>query len=103
MPFREAIAGGLLGDLLYIDSVRINLRVGLQPDVDVFWIWLRMTSPFWTSFFLVASPLHRCPPPGPILSALERHVWVTWRFRLTSGGIAHVNVNWLSPPGFGGW
>ena len=33
---REAVALGTLGDILYVDSVRINLGL-VQPDVDVFW------------------------------------------------------------------
>ena len=33
---RKVIADGVLGDILYIDSVRINLGL-IQPDVDVFW------------------------------------------------------------------
>ncbi|HWM16351.1 MAG TPA: Gfo/Idh/MocA family oxidoreductase, partial [Microbacterium sp.] len=33
---RELIAEGALGDILYIDSTRINLGL-VQPDVDVFW------------------------------------------------------------------
>ncbi|WP_196780764.1 Gfo/Idh/MocA family protein [Nocardioides sambongensis] len=32
----ELVASGSLGDLLYVDSVRINLGL-VQPDVDVFW------------------------------------------------------------------
>ena len=33
---RDTIASGELGDVLYIDSTRINLGL-VQPDVDVFW------------------------------------------------------------------
>ena len=33
---REAVASGTLGEILYVDSVRINLGL-VQPDVDVFW------------------------------------------------------------------
>src|SRR6185437_12917259 len=33
---RDLIAEGVLGDILFIDSVRINLGL-VQPDVDVFW------------------------------------------------------------------
>ena len=33
---RELIADGALGDILFVDSVRINLGL-VQPDVDVFW------------------------------------------------------------------
>ena len=30
------VAAGELGDILYVDSTRINLGL-VQPDVDVFW------------------------------------------------------------------
>ena len=33
---RELVDGGVLGDVQYVDSVRINLGL-VQPDVDVFW------------------------------------------------------------------
>ena len=33
---REAVVAGTLGEILYVDSVRINLGL-VQPDVDVFW------------------------------------------------------------------
>ena len=33
---RELIADGELGDIQFVDSVRINLGL-VQPDVDVFW------------------------------------------------------------------
>ena len=36
LKIRELIAAGELGDVLFIDSVRINLGL-IQPDVDVFW------------------------------------------------------------------
>ncbi len=33
---RELVADGSLGEILFVDSVRINLGL-IQPDVDVFW------------------------------------------------------------------
>ena len=36
LKIRELIADGFLGDILFVDSVRINLGL-IQPDVDVFW------------------------------------------------------------------
>ena len=33
---RELVADGALGEILFVDSVRINLGL-IQPDVDVFW------------------------------------------------------------------
>ena len=36
LKIRELVAAGELGDILFVDSVRINLGL-VQPDVDVFW------------------------------------------------------------------
>ncbi|MCU1480126.1 MAG: oxidoreductase [Subtercola sp.] len=36
LKMRELIADGSLGDILFVDAVRINLGL-IQPDVDVFW------------------------------------------------------------------
>ena len=36
LKMRELIAEGHLGEILFVDSVRINLGI-VQPDVDVFW------------------------------------------------------------------
>jgi len=36
LKMRDLIAGGELGDILFVDSVRINFGL-VQPDVDVFW------------------------------------------------------------------
>ncbi len=36
LKIRELVASGELGDILFVDSVRINLGL-VQPDVDVFW------------------------------------------------------------------
>lgn len=33
---QELVRGGSLGDILFVDSVRLNLGLG-KPDVDVFW------------------------------------------------------------------
>src|SRR6202022_2260639 len=33
---RQLVRGGALGDIQYVDSVRINLGL-VQPDIDVFW------------------------------------------------------------------
>ena len=36
LKIRELVEAGELGDILFVDSVRINLGL-VQPDVDVFW------------------------------------------------------------------
>lgn len=93
---QQAIATGMLGDLLYIDSVRINLGL-VQPDVDVFWD-LAPHDLSILDFILPGglSPRSVSATGSDPLGAGKACVgYVT--MPLTSGGIAHVNVNWLSP------
>lgn len=93
---RNAVAEGVLGDLLYIDSVRINLGL-VQPDVDVFWD----LAPHDLSIldFVVPGGLRPATVSAtgsdPLGAGKACVGYLS--MPLTSGGIAHVNVNWLSP------
>jgi predicted dehydrogenase len=96
LKIRELIAGGALGELLFIDSVRINLGL-VQPDVDVLWD----LAPHDLSIidFVVPTGLrpasvsaHGADPLGAGKACVG---YLT--FLLENGGIAHVHVNWLSP------
>lgn len=93
---RDAIATGMLGDLLYIDSVRINLGL-VQPDVDVFWD----LAPHDLSILDFILPGGLAPRSvsatgaDPLGAGKACVGYVT--MPLVAGGIAHVNVNWLSP------
>lgn len=93
---RDAIATGMLGDLLYIDSVRINLGL-VQPDVDVFWD----LAPHDLSILDFILPGGLAPQSvsatgaDPLGAGKACVGYVT--MPLVAGGIAHVNVNWLSP------
>lgn len=93
---REAVASGVLGDILYIDSVRINLGL-VQPDVDVFWD----LAPHDLSIFDFILPggltpneviAHGADPLGAGKACIG---YLT--LPLPGGAIAHVHVNWLSP------
>nr|BFF09387.1 hypothetical protein GCM10025699_06900 [Microbacterium flavescens] len=53
LKIRELVEQGFLGDILFVDSVRINLGL-IQPDVDVLWDLAPMTCRSWIS----------CCPPG---------------------------------------
>ncbi len=93
---RELIADGELGDLQFIDSVRINLGL-VQPDVDVMWD-LAPHDLSILDFVLpagvvpVAVAAHSGDPLGTGRACLAyMSVW------LSNGAIAHVHVNWLSP------
>lgn len=96
LKIRELINDGSLGDILFIDSVRINLGL-VQPDVDVFWD----LAPHDLSIldFILPGGLrpaevsaHGADPLGTG-NACVGHL----TFALAGGGMAHVHVNWLSP------
>src|SRR5664279_126500 len=93
---RRAVAEGLLGDLLYVDSIRINLGL-VQPDVDVFWD-LAPHDLAILDFVLPGGlrPETVSATGSDPLGAGKACVGYL-SMPLMSGGIVHVNVNWLSP------
>jgi predicted dehydrogenase len=93
---REIVRSGDLGELHYIDSVRINLGL-VQRDIDVMWD-LAPHDLSILDFVLpeevraVAVAAHGADPIGagrPCVAYLT--------LELSSGAIAHIHVNWLSP------
>jgi len=93
---RELIHGGEIGDLQFVDSVRINLGL-VQPDVDVLWD-LAPHDLSILQFVLpgdvvpVAIAAHAGDPLGTGRACLAYlSIW------LSNGALAHVHVNWLSP------
>jgi predicted dehydrogenase len=96
MRIRAAVEDGTLGDLQYIDSVRINLGL-VQPDIDVFWD----LAPHDLSILDFVLP-GGCSPVAvaaqgadPIGAGVACIGYLT--LHLGDGAIAHVHVNWLSP------
>jgi predicted dehydrogenase len=93
---RELIRGGEIGDVQFVDSVRINLGL-VQPDVDVLWDLaphdlsiLDFVLPADVTPTAVAA--HAGDPIGAGRACLAyMSVW------LSTGALAHVHVNWLSP------
>jgi predicted dehydrogenase len=92
----ELIADGVLGELLFVDSVRINLGL-VQPDVDVLWD----LAPHDLSILDYILPgglrpeavsAHGADPLGTGKACVG---YLT--MPLPGGAIAHVHVNWLSP------
>ena len=93
---RELVHSGDLGDVQYVDSVRINLGL-VQPDIDVLWD----LAPHDLS--ILDSILPDGVHPGRRRRAglrpdrrrprLRRHLTL----QLSNGAIAHAHVNWLSP------
>jgi predicted dehydrogenase len=96
LKIRELIAEGALGDLLFIDSVRINLGL-VQPDVDVFWD----LAPHDLSIidFILPNGLRPAEVAAqgadPLGAGKSCIGYLT--VPLENGAIAHVHVNWLSP------
>ncbi|MEZ0071496.1 Gfo/Idh/MocA family protein [Planotetraspora sp. GP83] len=93
---RELVRGGEIGDVQFVDSVRINLGL-VQPDVDVLWD-LAPHDLSILDFVLpedvtpVAVAAHGSDPIGAGRSCVAYlTVW------LSTGVIAHIHVNWLSP------
>ncbi|MFC8302342.1 Gfo/Idh/MocA family protein [Specibacter sp. NPDC057265] len=96
LKIRELIAEDALGEILFIDSVRINLGL-IQPDVDVFWD----LAPHDLSVidFILPGGLRpeavaaQGADPLGTGKACVGHL----TFALPNNAMAHINVNWLSP------
>jgi len=93
---RDLIHSGEIGEIQFVDSVRVNLGL-FQPDVDVLWD-LAPHDLSILDFVLppgvrpVAVAAHTSDPVGTGRACLAYlSVW------LSTGVLAHVNVNWLSP------
>jgi predicted dehydrogenase len=93
---RDLIRAGEIGDVQFVDSVRINLGL-VQPDIDVLWD-LAPHDLSILDFVLpddvvpVAVAAHSCDPIGAGRACLAHlSVW------LSTGALAHMHVNWLSP------
>lgn len=94
---KEIIDSGELGDLIYFDSMRVNLGL-FQHDVNVLWdlaphdisILNYITNKKPYSVNATGKSLYKF---GEL--QLEDIAFLTINF--TDGTIAHINVNWLSP------
>lgn len=92
----QLVADGSLGDIHFVDSVRINLGL-VQPDVNVIWD----LAPHDLSILDYVLPggldplgvaAHGADPLGA-----GRECVGYLNLPLASGALAHVHVNWLSP------
>jgi len=93
---RSLVRGGELGTLQYVDSVRINLGL-VQRDIDVLWDLAPHDLSILDSILPdgvtpVAVAAHGSDPIG------AGHACVAYlSVQLSTGAMAHVHVNWLSP------
>lgn len=96
LKMRELIADGFLGDILFVDSVRINLGL-IQPDVDVFWD-LAPHDLSIMDFILPGGldvPTVAAHGADPLNTGKSCIGYLS--MPLPGGAIANVHVNWLSP------
>ncbi|OMH23851.1 oxidoreductase [Tersicoccus phoenicis] len=93
---RELVQAGELGELLFIDSVRINLGL-VQPDVDVLWDLaphdLSILDFILPGGLRPESVIAQGADPLGTGRACVGHL----SFALAGGAMAHIHVNWLSP------
>jgi predicted dehydrogenase len=92
----ELISDGVLGEILFVDSVRINLGL-VQPDVDVFWD----LAPHDLSILDAVLPGGLRPDAvaaqgaDPLGTGKACVGYLT--LPLPGDAIAHLHINWLSP------
>ena len=90
---RELLDDGVLGDLYYYDSTRVNLGL-FQHDVSVIWD-LAPHDLAIMDFLIQKTPEAVSATGGAHLNGLADVAFITTYF--PGNTIAHVNVNWLSP------
>ena len=90
---RAAIVAGELGDLLYIDSVRINLGL-FRPDANVVWD-LAAHDVSIVDHLIDADPLWVCGQGVAHYGDVENVAYLTLMY--PGNLITHINVNWLAP------
>ena len=93
---RQLVHGGEIGEVQFVDSVRINLGL-VQPDIDVFWD----LAPHDLSILDFILP-EGCEPThvnarGADPMGVGRACLGYLSMPLANGAIANAHVNWLSP------
>lgn len=96
LKMQELVQAGSLGEILFVDSVRINLGL-VQPDVDVFWD----LAPHDLAILDFVLPGGLNPTEVSAFGAdplgTGRNCVGHLNMRFPNGAAAHVHVNWLSP------
>ena len=91
---RSIIESGDLGELLYLDSVRINLGL-FQPDVSVIWDLAAHDVSIVTHLIDRRRPVWVSAIGRAYYGSRENQAYVTIKF--DDALIAHLHVNWLAP------
>jgi len=91
---RELVDSGRLGDLLYLDSVRVNLGL-FQQDTNVIWD-LAAHDLSIMDYLIDARPV-AISADGTAVAGFDREnvAYITVHF--DNGFLAHFHVNWLAP------
>jgi predicted dehydrogenase len=93
---RQLIRGGEIGDLQFVDSIRINLGL-IQPDVDVLWD----LAPHDLSIldFVLPDGVRPISVAAQTSDPIDagRACIAYLSIRLSTDCLAHAHVNWLSP------
>ena|SRR2546427_818589 len=90
---RELLDDGVLGDLYYYDSTRVNLGL-FQHDISVIWD-LAPHDLAIMDFLIQKTPEAVSATGGAHFNGLVDVAFITIYF--PGNTIAHINVNWLSP------
>lgn len=91
---KQVVSSGMLGDIYYYDSTRINLGL-FQRDVDVIWD-LAVHDLAIMDYVLPCTPCAVAATGiNHVRGGTENLAYLTVFFE--ENVIAHVNVNWLSP------
>ncbi len=93
MKIRELVDAGVLGQLYYFDSTRVNLGL-FQHDINVIWD-LAPHDLSIMDYLINERPEAVVATGGRHLNGLADVAFITVYF--PRNVIAHVNVNWLSP------
>lgn len=93
---KELIDADQLGEILYVDSVRINLGL-VQPDVDVFWDLAPHDLSVLDYILPGGLPTYGVSAQGADPLGAGKACVGYLSLPLGSDALAHVHVNWLSP------
>jgi predicted dehydrogenase len=91
---RQAIAEGKIGDILYFDSVRVNLGL-FQHDVNVIWDLAPHDVSIMDAIMPQRARAVAAVGRASLGTKVENIAYMTVTFEDTS--IAHFHLNWLAP------